>query len=90
MGRPSGPRRVEVGAVLEHRRRGEVLARCEVADERDFRYAGRSYPSLNAAKCAAAADLGLKMPETLNAWHFWGVERRDQSAFAVARSDAGG
>lgn len=75
-----GPRGLEPGAVLRHKRRGEVRAECIYEAEGRFVYAGRVFPSLHKAAAAAGADLGLR--GKYDCWIFWGVERQEQSVYA--------
>jgi outer membrane biosynthesis protein TonB len=74
---------VKIGAKLEHKVRGEVLATCTWHGPRDWRYRNKAYTSISAAANAAAAHLretGVYKPGgrlALNGWVFWGVEKRE-------------
>ena len=67
--------KLAAGAILEHTRDGEVLAKCTYLSPREWRYKGKVYTSGSAAANACAEDIGMES-RTLNGWWFWKVEKR--------------
>ncbi len=70
-----------VGATLYHFRHGKVLATCLYRGVCDWFIDGKSFASISAAATYATQQLSksVKTPRSVNGWHFWGVEPREEA-----------